>query len=580
MNLEIGTYGSGAPAGLAEAVTREFTRLVEELSAATGYQEWGMTITSSRKGVDLNLYSKEPDFFKINVARTFGKEVIEHSSFSITEEFRNKGLAETVLSATDRVVSTARIYKNALPLIELDANLDVGAYAWLRRGVIPDQGVLPYLREVFTGYGLDTTVLDNLGEAGARLFVRSDAFREYKEYLLGMRWSGSVDLNDESARAAFFKATKKIPAAIAPAPRMALTDVAVQRQVLLERFKAAEIREFTPILRKIDEEIRKQLSGDRLTDFRRARLESQLVSLTEALKGHYTEYTDRLLKDLEALAGEAADFETGMLSAYVPRAAAAPPPQQLWAAVRVNPLTMTGANGGQILETFMAGWRDGDAEMVANAVRVGYALGETNDQIINRIRGQAALSYSDGVLAKSRHHAEAVARTAIQHVANSARAEVWAANDDIIDEYQWVSTLDSRTTPLCRDRDGKRFPIGKGPLPPAHPNCRSTTVAVIKGDFGKFLDEEAERASVNGPVPANETYYDWLKRQDSGFQDLALGSTRGKLFRDGGLSVERFGALQLGKNFEPMTLGQMRKLSPKAFAKAGIPAPPPGQSAV
>lgn len=359
-----------------------------------------------------------------------------------------------------------------------------------------------------------------------------------------------------------------------------LTDIAVRRQVLLERFKAAEVRKFTPILRKIDEEIRRQLSGDRLTDFRRARLEAQLAALKSALKGHYAEYTDQLTGDLRALATDTAAYEKGMLATYVPRTISAPAPQQLWAAVTANPLTMTGANGGQILETFMTAWGEGDAEMVANTVRVGYALGETNDQIINRIRGQAALSYSDGVLAKSRHHAEAVARTAIQHVANSARAEVWAANDDIIDEYQWVSTLDSRTTPLCRDRDGKKFPVGKGPLPPAHPNCRSTTVAVIKGDFGKLLEEESERASVNGPVPANETYYDWLKRQDSGFQDLALGPTRGKLFRDGGLSVERFGALQLGKNFEPMTLEQMRKLSPKAFAKAGIPAPPPGPSAV
>lgn len=353
---------------------------------------------------------------------------------------------------------------------------------------------------------------------------------------------------------------------------LVLTDIAVQRQVLLERFKAAEVRKYTTILRQVDAEIRRQLSGGRLTDFRRARLETQLASIRQSLRGQYQEYIDLLNRDLRTLAIDTARFESNTFAAYAPTTVsiATPAPNQLWSAVTTNPLTMTGANGGQLLESFMASWADGDAEMVTNAIRMGYTLGETNEQIIARIRGNAALNFADGVLAKNRAHAETVARTAIQHVANSARAATWAANDDIIDEYEWVSTLDSRTTPLCRDRDGKRFPVGAGPLPPAHPNCRSTTVAVIKGEFGRLLDEEAERASVNGPVPAGETYYDWLKRQDAGFQDLALGPTRGKLFRDGGLSTEEFARLNLGKNFEPLTLEQMRKLKPKAFRRAGL----------
>lgn len=350
-----------------------------------------------------------------------------------------------------------------------------------------------------------------------------------------------------------------------------LTDIAVQRQVLLERFKAAEVRKYTTILRQVDAEIRRQLSGGRLTDFRRARLETQLKGIKQALRGQYAEYVDLLNKDLKSLAVDTARFEAATFTAFVPgQSIALPAANQLWAAVQVNPLTMTGANGGAILQSFMDSWADGDAEMVTNAIRMGYSLGETNEQIISRIRGTAALNFSDGVLAKNRSHAETVTRTAIQHVANSARAEVWAANADIIDEYEWVSTLDSRTTPLCRDRDGHKFPVGAGPLPPAHPNCRSTTVAVIKGNFGKFLEEEGTRASINGPVPAGETYYDWLARQDAGFQDLALGPTRGKLFRDGGLSVEQFSKLNLGRNFEPLTLEQMRKLKPKAFGKAGL----------
>lgn len=358
---------------------------------------------------------------------------------------------------------------------------------------------------------------------------------------------------------------------------MNLTDLSIRRQVLLERFKTAEVRKFTPILAKIDAEIRRQLSGTRLTDFRRARLEQQLAGMRTVLEGHYGEYARVLNADLQGLAVDSVNYEAASFRSVLAAGGdvAIPAPGQLWAAVQAQPLTMTGANGGVILESFMREWGTKDAETVTNAVRMGYALGETNDQILARIRGSSALNYADGVLATSRRHAETVARTAIQHVANSARAEMWAANSDIVDEYQWVSTLDSRTTPICRDRDLEKFPVGAGPLPPAHPNCRSTTVAVIGGEFGRFLDEETgERASVDGGAPAGQSYYDWLKTQDPDFQDVALGPTRGKLFRDGGLSSEEFSRLQLGKNFEPMTLDEMRRLEPGAFAKAGIGARP------
>ncbi len=43
-----------------------------------------------------------------------------------------------------------------------------------------------------------------------------------------------------------------------------------------------------------------------------------------------------------------------------------------------------------------------------------------------------------------------------------------------------------------------------------------------------------------------------------------------ELFRKGGLSAERFAELNLGKNFEPLTLEQMKELEPVAFARAGL----------
>jgi hypothetical protein len=75
---------------------------------------------------------------------------------------------------------------------------------------------------------------------------------------------------------------------------------------------------------------------------------------------------------------------------------------------------------------------------------------------------------------------------------------------------------------------------------------------------------------MDGPIDGGTNYYQWLKTQPSAFQDAALGKTRARLFRDGGLTAERFAALQLDRRFEPLTLDELRALDPLAFIKAGI----------
>ena len=60
------------------------------------------------------------------------------------------------------------------------------------------------------------------------------------------------------------------------------------------------------------------------------------------------------------------------------------------------------------------------------------------------------------------------------------------------------------------------------------------------------------KARAAGASPASQTYYEWLKTQPAEF-DIAIGTTRAKLLRSGGLSAERFAELQLGTNFQPLT---------------------------
>lgn len=69
-------------------------------------------------------------------------------------------------------------------------------------------------------------------------------------------------------------------------------------------------------------------------------------------------------------------------------------------------------------------------------------------------------------------------------------------------------------------------------------------------------------------VPANQTYYEWLKGQDPDFQKEAIGKTRAELLRSGELSAERFAELNLKNTFEPQTLAEMRALDEEDLKRA------------
>jgi SPP1 gp7 family putative phage head morphogenesis protein len=189
--------------------------------------------------------------------------------------------------------------------------------------------------------------------------------------------------------------------------------------------------------------------------------------------------------------------------------------------------------GGDTMRGWLSRMEDADFNRIKDQIAVGFLNGETVEQITARIIGTAQLDGKDGVTQITRNGARTLARTATNHVANSARQTLYSANSDIFTEEMFVATLDSRTSPICRSNDGKRFATGTGPIPPLHPNCRSTRVPVI----GEFL---GDRASQFGPVPAAQTYNEWLAKQTAAFQDDVLGPERGKLFRLGGLSVDRF----------------------------------------
>ena len=260
---------------------------------------------------------------------------------------------------------------------------------------------------------------------------------------------------------------------------------------------------------------------------------------------------------------------------------------------------------GRVLKEWAEKMESDDLARIMSAIQTGMVAGQSPAAIARAVVGTAALDGADGITEMTRRDVQAVVRTAVNHVGSAARAAMYEANSDIFEEELFVATLDTRTTAHCRGLDGKRFPLGSGPRPPLHYQCRSLRVPVIgegpisdrparpfteKGLLGEYarangLDKVSSRdklprghkgaydefarkrkRELTGRVPASTTYDKWLRGQPAAFQDDVLGKTKGKLFRSGELTLDRF----THRTGDELTLKELAQREAAAFRKAGL----------
>lgn len=337
-----------------------------------------------------------------------------------------------------------------------------------------------------------------------------------------------------------------------------LLDAFVRNAVVLERFAAGEAdqvalflgTEVFPDLRaKIESSVASLKSRGLPKTATLKRLEELDRRLVSSIRAATTKMTGNLSMNLEALGASQSEFVAKTLAKMVPLDDfdfKTISPEFLRSIVTDFPVS-----GRTIAQRF----EDLGTSLSTKAltqVRIGLAQGETTSQIVARLSNKG--------LASTKAQAQAIARTAVNHSATAAREQTYAENSDVIKAVEIVATLDSRTTEICMNYDGKVFPINEGPRPPFHFNCRTTTVPVTKGyeEFAPGLQAkipEGKRASMTGEVPAKITYGDWLKKQTKAIQDETLGPARAQLFRDGKIGIQDL----IGKFGKPLNLQQLQK---------------------
>lgn len=101
------------------------------------------------------------------------------------------------------------------------------------------------------------------------------------------------------------------------------------------------------------------------------------------------------------------------------------------------------------------------------------ALGKSKDETVKVLIERMGVGFNE---------ADRLVRTELMFIINQSQKDVYT--DAGYDEYEVLAALDSRTSPICEEQNGKIYKFSEAQVgvnyPPFHPRCRTTVVPVIK----------------------------------------------------------------------------------------------------
>lgn len=138
-------------------------------------------------------------------------------------------------------------------------------------------------------------------------------------------------------------------------------------------------------------------------------------------------------------------------------------------------------------------------------LNVGIALGYSVDKMSKQVRDRMDVNFSN---------AKRLIRTESNYILSEATQRLY--EDVGVEKYQFLATLDFRTSEICQSLDGKIFNVKDRQIGlncnPMHPNCRSTTIPYLE----EYQDEQDTRIAKDSDgksyyIPANYDYKKWYE---------------------------------------------------------------------
>lgn len=252
-----------------------------------------------------------------------------------------------------------------------------------------------------------------------------------------------------------------------------LEDEATRHAIYIAFFAAHEAETVTAFLTQAINTAKARVA-EGMSRYGTQRYERQIQVLQRDLAAIQSEMKVKVVSDMQKLAVQEVTYNIEVMKKVVRPTVQlhTPPPQVITSAATFDPMSLEARKGVQkisingALDQFTT---KKTAEIISE-VQIGTALGEPSQAISRRLTG---------IHGVQRDQAATLVRTITNHVASTARNETLKANDDILDGWRWISTLDSKTSHMCQARDQKLYGWDD-PRPPGHWSCRSSSVPALK----------------------------------------------------------------------------------------------------
>ena len=327
-----------------------------------------------------------------------------------------------------------------------------------------------------------------------------------------------------------------------------LLDEAISHQVYLERYKSGEAKKIAELLDKTVENLTEELSKRAGIDNWTTRRKKKLLDRVEKLnKQFWDEAKGVLREDIRDFGGREANWQAEEIQSAIPIEwdIVTPSPQQLYSAAIAELF------GGKLLNEHFKHLEQVTRDQLQGVIRQGVTEGKPTPQITRELFGSETVR---GAFDGKRKNINSFVRTAVGHMHYVARRKLYEENSDLIKGEVWVSTLDTRTSPICQIMDGEKRKTGEsawsngkyGNPGQIHHQCRSTSIPWLKSwrELGIDIDEapDGTRASLDGQVPDKTTFSEWLKKQRSTevgkkrIRDI-MGDKRAELYLSGKLTL-------------------------------------------
>jgi len=325
-----------------------------------------------------------------------------------------------------------------------------------------------------------------------------------------------------------------------------LFDTMLKHQVKLERFKLwmietfhAELNQLRPIIRA--ELIPYDLDTLTLGRFKQLRdrvvravskhgekIKARLIELLVRFIGVEYETNIRIWDEVSRLLAEDDDEAGGVILSYLPTGDA-------WVGqIDADPIPALGETWRAIVDAFF----NAVLSRVYTQLTTSYLTKVKTKDAIEAVVGGAATNYKTGSLPIILRQATSMLDTIIQSIGTRTQSAVqratrlpWADPPPNAAEgqgadptpppgsgsgqnpgnrtapvgsrcYIWISVLDGRTTIYCRNQNGRIYVYGFGPLPPAHPHCRSTIMPFVVGQTSRRV--AANEIDVSRPLSLDD----------------------------------------------------------------------------